>query len=213
MPFDAGLIGAAAQGVGSLIGLIAGGKQKREGRKLLKGLQYPDQQIPSEITNAAATGLPSEQYNMAMKNIQQQQLMALRGAHDRRSGIGLIPQIQGATNNATLNLDAKNSEVRQQNQFRLAGWKDKVWQNNVKEKYDRDRDYAMNLIGYGNQNTMGGLDQLAGGAAMAVNSLFGGGNRRSSTSNLRPTQQGSLLDNGLPMGNYDGQSGISQGYF
>ena len=177
MPFDAGLIGAAAQGVGSLIGLIAGGKQKREGRKMLKGLQYPTEQIPTEITNAAATGLPSEQYNMAMKNIQQQQLMALRGAHDRRSGIGLIPQIQEGTNNATLNLDAKNAEVRQANQFRLAGWKDKVWQNNIKDKYDRDYSYAQNLIGYGNQNTMAGLDQLTGAGALAANSLFGQGKK------------------------------------
>lgn len=203
MPGEEQLIAAAAQGVGSLVGLIAGGKQKREGRKLLKGLQYPNEVVPTEITNAAATGLPSEQYNMAMKNIQQHQLLALRGAHDRRSGIGLIPSIQGATNNATLNLDAKNAEMKQQNQFRLASWKDKVWQNNIKDKYDRDYSYAQNLIGYGNQNTIAGLDQLTGAAALAGSSLMGrrakGG---SSTSGYLPTQAGSLLSNGLPMGGY-----------
>lgn len=178
MPVTLGLVGAGVNAFGGLIKGLVGSGQKHKGDKLLKNLQYPTEQVPTEITNAAATGMPSEQYGQAMQNIQRQQLMALRGAHDRRGGLGLISGIQQGTNDATLGLDVKNAQIKQQNQFKLASWKDKVWQNNVKDKYTRDYSYAMGLKGVGNQNLVGGLDQLGAAGGMAAMGLFGTGSNR-----------------------------------
>lgn len=164
MPVTLGIAGAGL--VGGLIKGIVGHKQKKEGKNILAQADKMgafNEQVPTEITNAAATGLPSEQYNQAMQNIQQQQLMAIQGAHNRRAGIGLIPSITNSTNNANLNLDVANANARQQNQMRLASWKDKIWQNNVKSKYNQQYNYGMGLLGAGNQNLVGGIDQgLAG---------------------------------------------------
>src|SRR6185503_16235538 len=169
MPVTLGIAGAGL--VGGLIKGIVGHKQKKEGKNILAQADKMgafNEQVPTEITNAAATGLPSEQYNQAMQNIQQQQLMAIQGAHNRRAGIGLIPSITNATNSADLNLDVKNAEARQQNQLRLASWKDKVWQNNVKGKYNQQYNYGMGLLGAGNQNLVGGIDQGLAGIGQGV---------------------------------------------
>jgi hypothetical protein len=185
MPGEEQLIAGIGQGVSSIVKGIVGAGQIKKGRKLLNSLQYPNEEVPSEIVSAASTGLPSEQYNQAMKNIQRQQLVALRGANDRRGGLGLVSNLQQNSNDATLNLDAKNAEARQANQFRLAGWKDKVWQNNIRDKYAMDRSYAMGLIGSGNQNVFGGVDQAIGGSGLIANSMFG---------NSRSNQYGQALN-------------------
>lgn len=164
--------------VGGLLKGIVGGGQRKQGKKILAQadkLGAFNEQVPTEITNAAATGLPSEQYNQAMQNIQQQQLMAIQGAHNRRAGIGSIAGIQGATNAANLNLDVKNAMARQQNQLRLGSWKDKVWQNNVKGKYNQQYNYGMGLLGAGNQNLVSGIDQGLAGVGSAAYGLMGGG--------------------------------------
>lgn len=181
MPVTASLIGGGASILGGVIKGLVGGGQRRKGRKLLDSLQYPEEKIPTEITDAANTGLPSEQYNQAMRNIQRQQLTALKSSQDRRGGLSVIPTIQQGTNDATLNLDVANANARQQNQFRLAGWKDKVWQNNVKDKYNRDYAYGMGLLGQGNQNLYNGIDQGIAGAGMIGYGLYGQPSGNSST--------------------------------
>lgn len=177
MPVTASLIGGGVNLLGGLFKGLVGGGQKKKGNKILNGLQYPTEQVPGEeIENQnlarqqAATGLPSEQYANAMKNIQRQQLVALRGAQDRRGGLASIAGIQQGTNDATLNLDAKNAQMKVANQQnlmntnnRLASWKDKVWQNNVMGKYNQQYNYGMGLLGAGNQNVAGGLDQATAG--------------------------------------------------
>lgn len=179
--------GAIAQGVSGLIGGVTGLIQKGQGKKMLKGLQYPTESLPQEYaqnqqlaTQQAAQGMPSEQYVKAMKNIQQQQLMAIRGAQDRRAGVGLIPYIQQQTNDANLNLDSQNAQMRLANQRNLmnvnsqvAGVKRDLFDLNTRQKYNRDYDYAMSIIGAGNQNLTGGLDKIASGGL----GLFGGGVR------------------------------------
>lgn len=180
---------AGSQQIGGWLKTAIGAGQKRQGKKLLKGLEYPNEVVPQEeIENQAlarqqaATGLPSEQYANAMKNIQRQQLMALRSAHDRRSGTGAIAGIQQGTNDATLNLDTADARQKILNQHnlmtvnnRLAGWKDRVWQNNIKDKYNRDYNYAMGLIGVGNQNAFSGIDQTFGAQTTAGSAISGNG--------------------------------------
>ena len=91
------LIGGIAQGLGALINTGIGIAQRSKGKKLLKQIgEAPDMPIPNEVLQnqkmaqlRANTGLPSEQYNNAMKNLQRNQMIALRGAQDRRGGLSI----------------------------------------------------------------------------------------------------------------------------
>jgi len=185
--------GAIATGIGGLTKLFGGNSQKGEGRRLLKEIgDSPDEAVPNEVlqnqrmaTLRAATGLPSEQYNQAMKNLQRQQLMALRGASDRRGGLSLLAGNQQAYNDALLNLDVANAKARINNENTLykinqnvAGWKDKVWGNNVRDKWNRKYKYGMSLLGAGNQNASNGTDQLLAGGVSALSGLKFGGKKK-----------------------------------
>lgn len=170
-PIGAG-VGSLA---GALIGGIIGGGQKAKGRRILRDNIRPDYEIPSEITNAAATGLPSEQYNQAMKNIQRQQMFALSKAQDRRGGLAALPGVVDSTNTAMGKLDAENAAARQRNQQVLAQYKDKQWDWNKKQKYVDTYNYGMGLVGSGNQNTANALDQGAAGLGYLASGLMGGG--------------------------------------
>lgn len=190
--------GAIAGAAGGLLTGITGLIQKGKANKMLKNLQYPTEEIPQEVfqnqnlaQTRASTGMPSEQYNLAMKNLQRQQLTALRGANDRRGGLVALPNILQATDDASLKLDANNAQQRIANERNLmsvnnqvAGWKDKVWQHNVSDKYNRDYQYAMSLKGAGNQNLAGGLDKLGGGLMYGLGSGLFGGKGGSSASGL-----------------------------
>lgn len=191
MPVTAALVGGGLNLVGGLVKGIVGKSQKNQGNKILSGLQYPTESVPGEeIQNQnlaqqqAGTGLPSDQYEQAMRNIQRQQLVSIQGSQSRRGGLGSIAGIQQGTNDATLNLDTADAKQKIANQNNLmkvnnslASWKDKVWQNNVKGKYNQQYNYGMGLVGQGNQNLVGGVDQsIAGGGQAAYGSgLYGGG--------------------------------------
>lgn len=158
---------------GGLLGGLFGGGQKKEGEKILKNLNYPVESLPQEYQEnknlaqtMASTGMPSEQYNLAMKNIQRQQLMALRGARDRRGGLNVLPQILQGTNDATLQLDAANAAQKSANQRTLLGINSQIgginrdlFDKNERQRYERDYGYGMSLKGIGNQNLFGGLER------------------------------------------------------
>lgn len=194
-----GPIGAGVGSIaGGLINLSVAGKQKRDGRNLINA-KMPEYQIPTEVTQAANEGLPSEQYRQAMQNIQRQQMQSLASAQTRRGGLSSIGGIQMLSNDAMGKLDVANAQARQQNQFKLAGYKDKQWQTNIKDPYTRNYNYGMQLLGAGNANTIGGLDKvgaglgyLAGGGAF---SKKGGG----TASNY---QQGDYYGGGSGYSNY-----------
>ena len=116
MPVTAALIGGGAQLAGGLISGIIGKGQRNQGRKIVNGLQYPDESVPGEVIQnqnlaqqQAATGLPSEQYDQAMKNIQSNQLSSLQSANSRRGGLGVISGLNQNADNATLNLDTADA--------------------------------------------------------------------------------------------------------
>jgi len=175
---------------GGLLGAATGFFQKKKADKLLSNLEYPTEVMPSEVVENqnlarrdAATGLPSEQYANAMKNIQRQQLAALRSANDRRAGGGLIGGIQAGTNDALLNLDAEDARMKLDNEGKLiaanntaAGWKSKLFDSNVRQKYIQDYNYAMGLKGAGNENFSSGLDKIGAGVGYGLDSgWFKGG--------------------------------------
>lgn len=184
-----GLIAGGLQALGGLASSIFGGGQRRRAKKALANMPYPIYNVPDEImqnkalaTQMASEGMASQQYAKGQQNILRQQNSAIRQAQDRRSGIGLIDKIQRATNDAQLGLDAEDAKMRQQNQRGLLGvnsevgqYRDKAFDWNKKQKYLMDRQYYQSLLGAGNQNIMGGIDRILGGATNALGGLLGGG--------------------------------------
>lgn len=185
---------AAADATSGFVNAVTGFIQKGKGSKIIKRLgDSPDMFIPNEVLqnqkiaeHNANLGLPQEQYNQAMRNLQRNQMVALRNAGDRRGGLASVAATQQAMNDAVLNLDVANAKARLQNQNTLFGvnsnvanWKNRQWQNNVKDKWDRKYQYGMSLIGAGNQNATTGINQVAGaGLGFASNGGFkrrGGG--------------------------------------
>lgn len=186
------IFSAGANIVGSLLSSIIGGGQRKQAKKALANMQYPTETIPEEVlqnqnqaNQMAATGIPQEQYNKSMRDIQRQQLTALRFANSRRGGLMALPALSQQTNDATLNLNAADADARignqryaQQVNNQVAGWKSNLFDKNVRQKYDRDYNYNMSLLGMGNQNLFGGVDKGIAGLSELGAGLFGGGRRR-----------------------------------
>lgn len=182
---------SAAIGLGSgLISGITGLIQRGKANKWLKNNPFPVEGIPREVlegqgiaNNMANTGLPSQQYNNAMKNIQRQQLTALSSAMDRRGALTALPYLTQQTNDAMANLDASDAEARMGNQRyaigvnnQVANLKRDLYDKNIRNPYMMKRDEMMNQKAAGNINLTSGVDKfLAGGIG-----LFGGGRRRGS---------------------------------
>lgn len=178
---------AIAAGVGGAIKLGTGLIQRGSANRWLKNSQQPIESMPTEITRnqelatlRANTGMPSEQYNNAMKNIQRQQLLALRRAGEMGGGKGLaiLGGINEQGNDAVGNLDARDAQMRVNNEGQLigvnnqvAGWKSRLFDQNIRQKWLRTYQQKMGELGAGNQNLVGGLDKMAAGGL----SMFGGG--------------------------------------
>lgn len=184
--FQRSWIAAGATIVGAGVKIYSGIKQKQAAKKQLAGNQFSPATVPQEeldnqqlAKQMANEGLPSQQYQLGMKNIQRQQMAALRGAQDRRAGVGLIGQIQANTNDATARLDAANAAARGQNQRTLlgvnnqvAGARTRAWGLNESNRRN-NFNYGMSLLGAGNANIVGGIDQGVGTTALLGNNLFG----------------------------------------
>ena len=180
--------------VGTPTSLIVGGTQKRKAKKELAKLNAdkPIETLPEEIKQSqelanlrAKTGLPSEQYNMAQKNIQRQQQRALRGAADRKMGLALLPYLDDNANRAMEKLDANNANARRENERTLldvntqvGNWKKGLYDRNVRQVWNRNFDYNMGLLGQANDNIMQGINSginVAGGIAGRYAGGSGGG--------------------------------------
>ncbi len=138
----------------------------------------------------AQNGLPSEQYNLAMRNIQRQQMNALSRSQDRRSAGALIPAIQDNSNMATLNLDAKNAEARLGNQRylgsvnnQIAGTKGRIYGNYL-ANYLRQQDYARKLQYAAAKNKDDAIESGVGGL-VSFGGMMGGGSGGSGGGNMQ----------------------------
>lgn len=189
--------GAAANLASGLISAGVGALQRHASNKWLAANPTPIEGMPSEVTQnqalaqgMAGQGLPSEQYNKAMQDIQRSQLLALRSSQDRRGATGLISSVQGGTNDATVNLNARDAAMRVQNQRNLmavnnqvAGWKHNLYNSNVRQPYNMNYKYRMGELGAGNANLVGGLDKISTGAFKLAGSGYLGGGVGTSYSN------------------------------
>lgn len=195
--------GSGGQGIaniaGGLVGGVTGFFQRKKAKKLLKEAgEQPMYNIPQEVLRnqksaelAAQEGLPSQQYSNAMRNIQRSQTNALTNAMDRRSALMALPKLQQQANDAYANLDAADAAAQRQNQKTLYGvtnttaqYKDKAFQINQMQPWQRKFDYAQQLLGAGNQNMIGGIEKLIGGAGQVLfpgTTSGGRGARKTST--------------------------------
>jgi hypothetical protein len=182
------LIAEAASGlIKGGIGLIQRGSENR----WLKNNQEPVEMMPSEIkrnqqlaTIRANTGLPSEQYNNAMKNIQRQQLMTLRKAQDLGGGkaLSILGGLNQQGNDAVGDLDARDAQMRVSNEGTLmnvnnnvAGWKSKLFDSNIRQRWMRQYEQKMGELGSGNTNLTNGIDGLASAGIGFAAGMNGGG--------------------------------------
>lgn len=149
------------------LGLIKGAKQKKEGRQIMesiKGKEVPQAVLDNKriATQMAYEGMPSEQYALAQKNIDRNNVNAMFQSNNRRGGLGLIPRILQATNDSYLKLDANNAATRNQNKRTLMGVNNTIGEYQNK-KFEADYNYGQSLIGAGNENTDNAIDNAIGG--------------------------------------------------
>lgn len=184
-PLTISLIAQGASGV--LQGLIGGG-QRRKAKKLLSTLQEPMYEVPNEVLQSqkmaqigASEGLPSQQYKQAAQNIARQQNQAIQSSMDRRGGLMNVAKSQQIATDALLDLDVADANARLANRRTLydvnnqvAGYRDRAFDINRLQPYLRNRQYAMSLLGAGNQNLWGGVDKAIGGAFGSVGNSGGG---------------------------------------
>ena len=163
--------------MGLLVGIPAAVKtgtgiaQFLAGRKALRETKRPMRQIPQEVianlTQAqvqALEGMPEEQRNLFIQDMQRSQQQAVRGLADRRAGIAGIPQLYQGELDSLNRLAMQDSQMRLQNQNLLTAQRaemgrqmDTQFQLNEYEPFLNKMRMAEGLIGSGMQNAMGGF--------------------------------------------------------
>ena len=204
------IIGAViAVGTG-VYGVAEGANQKRRAKHQMQALERsrPVETIPDEVLKnqelanlRAKTGLPSEQYAMAQKNIQRQQARTLKAASDRKMGLSLLGAIDDNALTAQGNLDAQNAMARIQNEKTamninndVANFKKGLFDRNVRQPWERAYDYNMALQGQGNQNITNSIVSTMGALGASASSLYKNGGNSSWANGLfgrkRPSGRG-----------------------
>lgn len=146
-----------------------------QGRKALRNTKRPMREIPQEVianlTQAqvqALEGMPEEQRNLFLQDMQRSQQQAVRGLSDRRAGIAGIPQLYQGELDSLNRLAIQDSQMRLQNQNLLTAQRaemgrqrDTQFQLNEYEPFLNKMRMAEGLIGSGMQNVMGGLNDTS----------------------------------------------------
>jgi len=158
--------GLIIAGVGLGYEAISGAVQEHKANELQKQLKTPVDQIPAEFyqnreiaRQMAQIGLPSQQYNNSVNNINSNQAAALAAAQNSNNPAGVIQGVVGQTNRAKANLDAEDAQARENNQryfiqenSQLGHRKDQQEQANVFDPYTRDFNLMQAYRGAGQQN-------------------------------------------------------------
>jgi hypothetical protein len=189
-----------ALAVGTTIyGAAESSNQKRRGRHAREELEksQPADKIPDELIHnqelgklRANTGLASEQYAMAQKAIARQQAKTLKGAGDRRMGLGLLASIDDNANRAQADLDARNAQARLNNEHTLMGVNNQVatWKTNKtlrdQAKWDNNMDYARAVEGSGKQNQVNTIMSGINAAGLIAGAAYRGGSNSNFASSL-----------------------------
>tara|TARA_R100001530_G_C4272909_1_gene143585 strand:+ start:38 stop:634 length:597 start_codon:yes stop_codon:yes gene_type:complete len=180
----AGGLGVLSSGIKSLFG----SSQYRKGKREMAALERPEYVIPPEVAEnmtaaelRAMEGLPPEQKQAYVENIQRATGDAMASLQDRNLGVAGASGIFQQQSDAYRNLLGMDVAARQQGQQNLAGarltmasFKDREQDINKFQPYMQDYMAAQSMMGAGMQNIGSGLQditQLSGIGAMA----YGGG--------------------------------------
>lgn len=192
------MLGLALAGLGALgkgiTGLFQGAKARRIERENVRPMQQVQNEYFQNVNDAeqmARLGMPQQQYNQAIQNIQRNQsgaLNQLARSANQSSGINALLR---ASNDATLGLDVKNAQERNQNMRYLAGQRGILGQQkqnafdwNQKSKYLAKAAEAQALRGAGSQNLMNSFGDVTQIGMMAEQQENGGEGSKSQQSNI-----------------------------
>ncbi len=159
-------------GLQSLYGIY----QQHRGNMMAKANQRPTYEIPGEIQqnlnqaqSMALQGLPEEQKQQYVNNLQRSQNFGLGAASDRKGGLAGLGGLVQQGNDASMNLLSADAGARRQNQMglmnartQLANYKDKAFEYNQANPYQEKAAAARSMQGAGLQNMWGGLGTIAG---------------------------------------------------
>lgn len=170
------LITTAAIGAGSaLYGIGKGIAQGAQANKIDKNNPRPSYEIPQEYINnvnmarqMAEVGLPQQQYNNQLNNINQNQAAGLQVLNNSANpGAGVVSAIRAA-DAATNTLNAQDAAARQANQRFYIGQNTALGQQklaqqqyNKFDKYTEQFNKAAALRGAANQNVQNGVNALS----------------------------------------------------
>ncbi len=127
-------------------------KQAKEAKAMEADNERPNEVIPQGVKDATAVsrlmsmvGMPEAQYVQQQRDINRNSANTLAGARDRRGGLDVASIVQQQSDDATLNLNAKDAEFKQQNlvnyirQLSAEGeWQDKIWSWNNAQKFQEN---------------------------------------------------------------------------
>lgn len=168
-----GAVNNYAAGAGTM---LFGLHQYLEGKKIAKGNNRPTYEIPPEIAQnlsqaqqQALQGLPEEQKQQYISNLQRSSAYGLSQLGSRKAGLSGIAAINQNQNDAYGNLLAQDSAARMQNQQQLYGqrqnmadYKTQAFQFNKVDPYYETLARSEALKGAGIQN-IGNSFQIAAG--------------------------------------------------
>jgi hypothetical protein len=166
---------AAIQAAPVLIQAGLGIADRIRGSKMLRDTALPQYQTPESIKQnqalaamLAMSGMPAEQYAAAAGNIERNQTAALEAVKRRGGNISNVNAITSGANNAYLNLDAANAQMKLRNQANLmnanqvmATYEDKAYNINKLQQYLMRMGIAGGLMTGGNSNIAGAVSGLA----------------------------------------------------
>ena len=186
----AGAAGAGAAGAGaaagtagvsmglslipSAVGLVSGLLQTAHAKKLAQQNQFPTQTVGSEYyqnqalaQRAAQSGMPAQQYNNQMNQINQGQANGMAGLQGRGSAVGGIGALTARTDQAGANLNAQDATMRMNNlkglmqaNATIGQQKQSAFDWNQKQQYSNNAAAARNYQGAGMQNMMNSAQDL-----------------------------------------------------
>lgn len=194
---------------------VKGAKQKREAAKLQKEADALERVNVNEARRMALTGTPEAEYQRQLQNINRNQALQLSYAKDRRMALAAAPNIQQATNDATMQLAAQDAQARQQNERLALGQANRAsGLKGERAMYERQSGEALtgaamqnvfNAAGYGAM-ALGGAGSSGSGGLFgnssegAYNRMLLGTNPMSGGSSMQPVSSG--LSKPLPRLNY-----------
>ena len=203
----ASLIGGGLKAASSIFSLIKGIGQSKRANRMAKDNIRPTYQIPNEVLQNqqiaqlfSNQGMPSQQYQQAKTNIQENQAAALSASSDRRGGLGNIGAVLQGTNRAQGNLDAQSAQMRMQNignlinqNQMLAQYRDKAFNTNQLEPYYENAAAIRALNTAGQQNAQSGITGLTDAAGTFLRGLSG--SKIPSTNGIAPNAIENFMQN------------------